>query len=123
VAISGSVQASHWSINRRRRRGLVTRPDDNGARTWIAEVIVVPKPGVNDPQGEAIRGGLHSLGYSGVDSVRSGRFFRLSLHAPDEASARAEAVSMSERLLANPVIETFSLTVEPGDDPSRGGGD
>jgi phosphoribosylformylglycinamidine synthase len=100
----------------------VTTPDDSGLRSWVAEVIVVPKPGVNDPQGEAIRGGLHSLGYGSVATVRSGRFFRLALTAPDEATARAEATSMSERLLANPVIETFSLSIQPGPSESSRGG-
>ena len=78
---------------------------------WIAEVIVIPKPGVNDPQGEAIRGGLGSLGYAQVDTVRSGRFFRLEFTAADESKANTQATEMCDRLLANPVIETFSVTV------------
>ncbi len=80
---------------------------------WVAEAIVTPKPGVNDPQGEAIRGGLGSLGYSQVSDVRSGRFFRLNLSAVDEAAAHAEATEMCQRLLANPVIETYSVSVRP----------
>lgn len=100
----------------------MTTPEDVELRSWVVEVIVVPKPGVNDPQGEAIRGGLHSLGYGSVETVRSGRFFRLALVARDEAAARAEATSLSERLLANPVIETFSLTVQPESSSTPGGG-
>jgi len=78
---------------------------------WIAEAIVTPKPGVNDPQGEAIRGGLVSLGYSQVSEVRSGQFFRLGIAAEDAASAHAQATEMCQRLLANPVIDTFSVSV------------
>jgi phosphoribosylformylglycinamidine synthase len=85
----------------------------SGGRTWIAEVIVVPKPGVNDPQGEAIHGGIRSLGFSSVTRVRSGRFFRLELSSIDQTSATSEANEMCERLLANPVIETFTVTVHP----------
>lgn len=79
--------------------------------SWIAEVVVVPKPGVNDPQGEAIHGGIRSLGFTSVTRVRSGRFFRLELTSTDEAAATTEATEMCERLLANPVIETFSVTI------------
>ena len=79
--------------------------------SWIAEVVVVPKPGVNDPQGEAIHGGIRSLGFTSVTSVRSGRFFRLELTSTDEAAATTEATQMCERLLANPVIETFSVSI------------
>ena len=80
-------------------------------RNWIAEVVVEPKPGVNDPQGEAILGGLHSLGYEGVGGVRSGRFFRLRLAAPDAQGAEAALAAMCDQLLANPVIETYAVTI------------
>jgi len=89
----------------------VTSSSGEDYSEWIAEVIVVPKLGVNDPQGEAIRGGLGSLGYSQVGSVRSGRFFRLEFTAADEDEAHAQATEMCDRLLANPVIETFSVSV------------
>ena len=82
-----------------------------GLRSWVAEVIVEPKPGVNDPQGEAIFGGLRSLGYGGVTGVRSGRFFRVRLRAADAESARATAAAMCDQLLANPVIETYSVAI------------
>jgi phosphoribosylformylglycinamidine synthase PurS subunit len=90
----------------------------SGERSWIAEVIVVPKPGVNDPQGEAIHGGIRSLGFSSVTQVRSGRFFRLSLSSADRESATSEANEMCERLLANPVIETFTVSVRPAEPDS-----
>lgn len=69
----------------------------------------MPKPGVNDPEGEAIRGGLQSLGYGGVERVRAGKHYRLQLSAPDSEEARSTAEEMANRLLANPVIQTFVI--------------
>lgn len=74
---------------------------------WTADIIVMPKAGVNDPQGEAILGGLHDLGYGTVRRVRSGKRFVIELDADDEPRARALATSMADRLLSNPVIESF----------------
>ncbi|MEZ4532927.1 MAG: phosphoribosylformylglycinamidine synthase subunit PurS [Thermomicrobiales bacterium] len=72
-------------------------------------MLVMPKAGVNDPEGEAIRGGLHSLGYSGVERVRAGKHYRLRLDAPAADAARATAEEMAEKLLANPVIQTYVI--------------
>lgn len=69
----------------------------------------MPKAGVNDPEGEAIRGGLHSLGYAGVERVRAGKHYRLRLDAPAADAARATAEEMAEKLLANPVIQTYVI--------------
>ena len=77
----------------------------------LAKVHVTLKPGVNDPQGQAIRGGLHTLGFSGVDEVRSGRYFELKLETSDRASAEAAVKEMCEKLLANTVIETYRYEV------------
>lgn len=83
-------------------------------RQWKVEVVVVPKEGVNDPEGEAILGGLRSLGYSSVSRAQSGRFFTLTIAAPDADAARSDATRMADRLLANPVIQTFRIeSVEP----------
>ncbi|MGH2534007.1 MAG: phosphoribosylformylglycinamidine synthase subunit PurS [Thermomicrobiales bacterium] len=79
--------------------------------TWQAEVIVLPKQGVNDPEGEAILGGLHSLGHAAVGHVRAGRVLRLTIDAPDEASAQSAVGRMCEQLLANPVIESYHVSV------------
>ena len=101
---------------------MTTAPSGSNQQSWIAEVIVVPKPGVNDPQGEAIHGGIRSLGFTSVSSVRSGRFFRLNLTSTDEETATTEAHEMCERLLANPVIETFSVSIRrAGSDTGTGG--
>jgi len=69
----------------------------------------MPKEGVNDPEGEAILGGLLGLGYETVSRVRSGKRFQVVLTAEDEAQAASLATSMADRLLANPVIESFSV--------------
>jgi phosphoribosylformylglycinamidine synthase PurS subunit len=89
--------------------------------TLIAKVHVTLKPGVNDPQGQAIRGGLHTLGFSGVAEVRAGRYFEVRLDAADRPSADAAVKEMCEKLLANTVIETYRYEVEPGGAAGEGG--
>jgi phosphoribosylformylglycinamidine synthase subunit PurS len=81
--------------------------------TFEAEVRVMLKPGVNDPQGLSIRGGLHALGFGEVSSVRAGKVIVLELEAADEAQAQARLKAMCEQLLANPVIEQYSLAIAP----------
>lgn len=93
--------------------------EDAAAQRWAAEVIVMPKEGVSDPEGEAILGGLRGLGYDAVRSVRAGRLFRVELVATDRAMARAAVEEMCQRLLANPVIERYDVRLEespPRDD-------
>ena len=77
----------------------------------LAKVQVTLKPGVNDPQGQAILGGLHTLGFSGAMEVRSGRYFEVSLESADRAAAEHEVRDMCEKLLANTVIETYRYEV------------
>jgi phosphoribosylformylglycinamidine synthase len=81
--------------------------------TWLARVTVTLKPVVNDPQGLAIRDGLHQLGNDGVVAVRAGKVIELRLRAPDAATAAAQVRDMAARLLANPVIEDFTTDVQP----------
>ncbi len=76
-----------------------------------ARVTVTLKKGVLDPQGKAIEGALGSLGFSGVDSVRQGKVFDVVLNHDDKAKAEAEIKAMCEKLLANMVIEDFSVVV------------
>lgn len=78
---------------------------------WVVDVVVMPKPGVNDPEGESILGGLRSLGYDEVCRVRSGKSIKLEVTAPSQEAARARAAEMADRLLANPVIEVFDVVV------------
>lgn len=79
--------------------------------TLLAKVHVTLKPGVNDPQGQAIRGGLHTLGFGGVEEVRSGRYFEVRLEAGDRSGAESAVKEMCEKLLANTVIETYRFEV------------
>ena len=81
-------------------------------QSFRAKVYVSLKPTVNDPEGLTIAGALGSLGFLGVEGVRSGRYFQISLHAPDKAAAETAVSQMCARLLANPVIETYSFEVE-----------
>ncbi len=79
---------------------------------YLARIYVSPKPGVVDPQGLAIMGGLKSLGYDSVSGVRAGRYIEVQL---GEAATRDEAETrtreMCSQLLANPVIEEFRFEV------------
>lgn len=67
---------------------------------------------VLDPQGLAILHGLHALGFGAIEEVHAGKFFRLAVRAPGPDAALAEARRACERLLANPVIESYALEIE-----------
>lgn len=77
--------------------------------TYRFAVSVMPKEGILDPQGRAVEGSLGHLGLQGVRDVRVGRRVELSVEAADEAGARAVVVRMADELLANPLIEAWSL--------------
>ena len=79
---------------------------------WLARVHVVLKPVVNDPQGEAIFGGLKSLAFQTVSQVRAGKYFEIKLAADSEAAAESLVDDMCRKLLANPVIEDYRIAVE-----------
>jgi phosphoribosylformylglycinamidine synthase len=70
------------------------------------------KDGVLDPQGRAIGQALKNLGFAGVGEVRAGKVIELELDATDAETARSEAEAMARKLLANLVIERFSIEVE-----------
>lgn len=76
-----------------------------------ARVIVTLKNGVLDPQGKAIEGALGALGFAGVGGVRQGKVFDLELEGTDKAKAEADVKAMCEQLLANTVIENYSVTI------------
>jgi phosphoribosylformylglycinamidine synthase len=77
-------------------------------------VVVELKPSVLDPQGKAIQHSLSSLGFTGVEDVRAGKLFRLTLAESGQTREGIEITirQMCERLLANTVIENFSYTIE-----------
>jgi phosphoribosylformylglycinamidine synthase PurS subunit len=77
-----------------------------------ARVFVTLKKSVFDPQGKTIQDALHSLGYNGVGDVRQGKYFELDLNAPDADAARKLASEVADKVLANPVIESYRVEVE-----------
>jgi len=79
-----------------------------------ATVLVRPKVGILDPQGEAVQASLHALGFA-VSRARVGRLVDLELAATDPAAARAEVERMCDELLANPLIESVEIHVVEGE--------
>jgi phosphoribosylformylglycinamidine synthase PurS subunit len=75
-----------------------------------ATVLVRPKGGILDPQGEAVERSLRQLGFA-VDTARVGRLIDLEVDAPSAAEARSQLEQMCERLLANPLIESYEIEV------------
>ena len=77
-----------------------------------ATVHVTLKSGVLDPQGKAIGHALSTLGFAGVGEVRQGKVIEISLDETDPAKAEADVKAMCERLLANTVIENYSIRID-----------
>ncbi len=79
--------------------------------SFAATVDITHLPGILDPQGATIDRALPALGYTNVTQVRVGKSIRLTVDAESEAAARAQVDEMCHRLLANPVIEAFSISI------------
>jgi phosphoribosylformylglycinamidine synthase subunit PurS len=77
-----------------------------------ARVFVTLKPSVFDPQGQTIADALHSMGYGAVGDVRQGKYFELELTSSSADQARTLASEVADRLLANPVIESYRVEVD-----------
>jgi len=77
-----------------------------------ATVLVRPKPGILDPQGEAVESSLRHLGFA-VETARVGRLGELGLDGAEPGRAREELERMCEQLLTNPLIESYEITVAP----------
>ncbi len=77
-----------------------------------ARVHVTLKNGVLDPQGKAIMGALTSLGFDGVNDLRQGKYIEIDLVGDDPEAARASVVEMCEKLLANTVIENYTIDID-----------
>ena len=75
-----------------------------------ATVLVRPKHGILDPQGEAVASALGHLGFS-VSTARVGKVIDLEVEAPDEAAARTQVEKMCEQLLANALIESYDVEI------------
>ena len=77
-----------------------------------ARVFVTLKPSVFDPQGRTIADALQSLGYGSVADVRQGKYFELDLATAEAAEARRLAAEVADKVLANPVIESYRVEVD-----------
>jgi phosphoribosylformylglycinamidine synthase subunit PurS len=77
-----------------------------------ATVLVRPKPGILDPQGQAVEGSLRQLGFA-VGETRVGRLIEFELDAASTPDARGQAERMCEVLLTNPLVETYEIEIQP----------
>jgi phosphoribosylformylglycinamidine synthase len=85
---------------------------------WIAEVHIQLRPGIADPEGQTIAGGLRALGYDSVSEVRHGKLLRVVYEAADAGDANRQVEEMCRRLLANPVMEIASWELRVDDEPA-----
>ena len=81
--------------------------------TYTVQIKVMPLKELLDPQGKAVMGGLENLGLNGVGDVRVGKNITLQINADSEEKAKAIAEEASKKLLANPVMEYFEVSVPP----------
>lgn len=78
----------------------------------VAKVYVTLKPSILDPQGRTVKSALESLGFKGIDTVRMGKYIEVHLKSRSPASAKKEVERMCQKLLANPVVETYRVEVK-----------
>ncbi len=81
------------------------------SETYLAHIRVYFKPGIHDPESETINRALGRLGFDQIASLSAGKFFDVNIEADDADAALATARQMCETLLANPVIETYSVEI------------
>lgn len=79
---------------------------------FMAEIRIMPKKGVLDPQGEAVKGALHSLNYGNVHDVRIGKFLRIVLEGDNQETIEKTVKEMCEKLLANMIIEEYDFSIK-----------
>jgi phosphoribosylformylglycinamidine synthase len=78
---------------------------------FVAEIKIMPLKELLDPQGKAVLGGLANLGIKSVNDVRIGKHIQLNVEADSAEAAKSIAQEASEKLLANPVMEEFTITI------------
>ena len=78
----------------------------------LAKIFVTPKKSVLDPQGEAVRKAIHTLGMECVESARIGKYIELKISGSDVAKTKAKLEAICHDLLSNPVIEDFELHLD-----------
>src|SRR5262249_13650728 len=93
-------------------QGRASGAGPHRSHSMKAKVFVTLKPSVFDPQGKTIADALHSLGYAGVGDVRQGKFFELELQAASADQAKSLAAEVADKVLANPVIESYRVEVD-----------
>ena len=81
------------------------------SETYLAHICVYFKPGIHDPESETINRALGRLGFDQIASLSAGKFFDVNIEAENADAASATARQMCETLLANPVIETYSVEI------------
>lgn len=80
---------------------------------FTAQINVMPRAEISDPQGQTVERTLPSIGFDGISRVRVGKRITLVVEAADEAAARTLVEDASEKILANPVIEDYELELSP----------
>ncbi len=78
---------------------------------FLAEIKIMPLKELLDPQGKAVMGGLSNLGLKNIGDVRIGKHIQLNIEAADAAKAKQIAEEASKKLLANPVMEEFTILI------------
>ena len=79
---------------------------------FLAKIRITLKPTVNDPQGQTILGGLTSLGFQSVDSVRAGKYLEVRISSGERERVEKDIQRMCDKLLANPIIEDYHYELE-----------
>jgi phosphoribosylformylglycinamidine synthase len=79
---------------------------------YLAKIYITLKPTVNDPQGLTIKGALHNLGFTEVTSVRMGKYIEVKVEESEQSKAQRRVDEMCRKLLANPVIESYSFELK-----------
>ena len=79
---------------------------------YHSKILVTLRQSILDPQGKAVEHGAHSLGYDRIRNVRIGKFIELNVDAATREEAEKVTKEVSEKLLANPIMEDFSYTIE-----------
>jgi len=79
---------------------------------YHARIVVTLRKSILDPQGKAVEHGVHSLGFKDVERVRIGKYIELDLRTEDRGEAERSAREICQKLLANPVMEDFTFTLE-----------
>ena len=77
-----------------------------------AKVYITLKPGLLDAQGKTVKSALESLGFKGVREVRMGKYLEIELNGTKAASAKKAVERMCQKLLANPVVETYQIAID-----------